>query len=110
MSVTPEIAEPTAPEPVDGCRPGVRPGFGRNRRTPRLPPSRPPAGFAYDGCRLVRRLDELPVPAGRVVADAGLSVAGKDPRRIPGAWPYDVLTAEFSERSAPCVRRATSAA
>jgi hypothetical protein len=43
----------------------------------------------------LRRLDELPVPAKRVVDNAGFFHAGEDPRKIPDAELYDRLVAEF---------------
>ncbi|MCX2183144.1 VWA domain-containing protein [Streptomyces sp. SKN60] len=43
----------------------------------------------------LRRLDELPVPAKRIVDNAGFFHAGKDPRRVPDAELYDRLLAEF---------------
>ncbi|MCX5196718.1 VWA domain-containing protein [Streptomyces sp. NBC_00249] len=43
----------------------------------------------------LRRLDELPVPAKRVVDNAGYFHAGPDPRAVPDAELYDRLVAEF---------------
>ncbi|MEV6328157.1 VWA domain-containing protein [Streptomyces sp. NPDC051909] len=43
----------------------------------------------------LRRLDELAVPAKRVVDNAGFFHAGKDPRRVPDAELYDRLVADF---------------
>ncbi|MFV0136584.1 vWA domain-containing protein [Streptomyces sp. HMX87] len=43
----------------------------------------------------LRRLDELPVPAKRVVDNAGFFHAGKDPRRVSDADLYDRLVGEF---------------
>ncbi|MFF3432305.1 vWA domain-containing protein [Streptomyces sp. NPDC002602] len=43
----------------------------------------------------LRRLDELPVPAKRVVDNAGYFHAGEDPRRVPDDVLYDRLVAEF---------------
>ncbi|MEV6009362.1 VWA domain-containing protein [Streptomyces sp. NPDC051976] len=54
-------------------------------------------GFGDDDFRFLRRLDELPVPAKRVVDNAGFFSAGKDPRAIPDAELYDRLMAEFPE-------------
>lgn len=54
-------------------------------------------GFGGDEFRFLRRLDELPVPARRVVDNAGFFAAGKDPRSIPDAQLYDLLTAEFPD-------------
>lgn len=54
-------------------------------------------GFGADEFRFLRRLDELPVPAKRVVDNAGFFAAGKDPRAISDGRLYDELTAEFPE-------------
>jgi hypothetical protein len=54
-------------------------------------------GFGADEFRFLRRLDELPVPARRVVDNAGFFAAGKDPRAIPDARLYDQLMAEFPD-------------
>ncbi|MGW0389548.1 vWA domain-containing protein [Streptomyces sp. NPDC003042] len=43
----------------------------------------------------LRRLDELPVPAKRVVDNAGYFHAGQDPRTVPDAVLYDRLVGEF---------------
>ncbi|MET9321296.1 VWA domain-containing protein [Streptomyces sp. NPDC003038] len=43
----------------------------------------------------LRRLDELPVPAKRVVDNAGYFHAGLDPRTVPDAELYDRLVGEF---------------
>ncbi|MFG2112579.1 vWA domain-containing protein [Streptomyces sp. NPDC048718] len=43
----------------------------------------------------LRKLDELPVPAKRLVDNAGFFHAGKDPRRMPDEELYDRLVAEF---------------
>ncbi|MFF4651435.1 VWA domain-containing protein [Streptomyces sp. NPDC001380] len=43
----------------------------------------------------LRRLDELPVPAKRVVDNAGFLAAGRDPRSVPDQVLYDRLLAEF---------------
>jgi hypothetical protein len=43
----------------------------------------------------LRRLDDLPVPAKRVVDNAGFFPAGTDPRAVPDEALYDVLTSEF---------------
>ncbi|MFD3695997.1 VWA domain-containing protein [Streptomyces sp. NPDC058646] len=43
----------------------------------------------------LRRLDELPVPAGRPVDNAGYFHAGPDPRALPDGELYDRLVAEF---------------
>lgn len=54
-------------------------------------------GFGDDEFRFLRRLDELPVPAKRVVDNAGFFAAGKDPLGISDARLYDELMAEFPE-------------
>ena len=54
-------------------------------------------GFGADEFRFLRRLDELPVPAKRVVDNAGFFAAGKDPRAISDARLYDQLMAEFPD-------------
>ncbi|MDJ0340046.1 VWA domain-containing protein [Streptomyces sp. H10-C2] len=54
-------------------------------------------GFGADEFRFLRRLDELPVPAKRVVDNAGFFAAGKDPLAIPDAGLYDQLMAEFPD-------------
>ncbi|WEH42337.1 VWA domain-containing protein [Streptomyces sp. AM 2-1-1] len=43
----------------------------------------------------LRKLDELPVPAKRVVDNAGYFHAGPDPRTVPDDVLYDRLVAEF---------------
>ncbi|MDJ0384349.1 VWA domain-containing protein [Streptomyces sp. G-G2] len=43
----------------------------------------------------LRRLDELPVPAARVVDNAGYFHAGEDPRAVADGELYDRLVAEF---------------
>ncbi|MGA5702345.1 vWA domain-containing protein [Peterkaempfera bronchialis] len=43
----------------------------------------------------LRKLDELPVPAARVVDNAGFVAAGRDPRAVPDAVLYDRLLEEF---------------
>ncbi|MGW1588947.1 vWA domain-containing protein [Streptomyces sp. NPDC002386] len=43
----------------------------------------------------LRRLDDLAVPARRVVDNAGFFHAGRDPRRVPDAELYDRLVGEF---------------
>jgi vWA found in TerF C terminus len=52
-------------------------------------------GFGADEFRFLRRLDELPVPARRVVDNAGFFSAGKDPRAKSDEQLYDELMAEF---------------
>lgn len=54
-------------------------------------------GFGSDGFHFLRRLDELPVPARRVVDNAGFFAAGKTPQAISDAELYDLLMAEFPE-------------
>jgi vWA found in TerF C terminus len=54
-------------------------------------------GFGAEEFRFLRRLDDLPVPAKRVVDNAGFFPAGKDPRSISDAELYDRLTAEFPQ-------------
>ena len=54
-------------------------------------------GFGDDEFRFLRRLDELPVPAKRVVDNAGFFAAGSDPSAISDARLYDELMAEFPE-------------
>ncbi|GAA2786058.1 VWA domain-containing protein [Kitasatospora paracochleata] len=50
------------------------------------------AEFAF-----LRRLDELPVPARRLVDNAGFFPAGRDPRNVPDADLYDRLLDGFPE-------------
>ncbi|MDG9715275.1 VWA domain-containing protein [Streptomyces sp. DH24] len=45
----------------------------------------------------LRRLDELPVPARRIVDNAGFFHAGPDPRQVSDAELYDRLVAEFPQ-------------
>ncbi|GIJ44632.1 toxic cation resistance protein [Virgisporangium aliadipatigenens] len=54
-------------------------------------------GFGDDEFAYLRRLDDLPVPAKRVVDNAGFFPAGKDPRSIPDDRLYDELMAEFPQ-------------
>lgn len=54
-------------------------------------------GFGDDEFRFLRRLDELPVPAERVVDNAGFFAAGTDPGAVSDGDLYDELTAEFPE-------------
>jgi hypothetical protein len=49
-------------------------------------------GHQFD---FLRRLDELAVPARRVIDNAGFFPAGRDPRRMSDAQLYDRLLAEF---------------
>jgi hypothetical protein len=66
-------------------------------RAARLPLFWQFVGFGADEFRFLRRLDELPVPAKRVVDNAGFFSAGKDPRAISDGQLYDQLTAEFPQ-------------
>lgn len=43
----------------------------------------------------LRKLDDLPVPAKRVIDNAGFFHAGRDPRTVPDAALYDRLLEEF---------------
>ena len=52
-------------------------------------------GFGDDEFAYLQRLDELPVPAKRVVDNAGFFPAGKEPRSIPDGVLYDSLMSEF---------------
>ncbi|PJE95994.1 toxic cation resistance protein [Streptomyces carminius] len=54
-------------------------------------------GFGEDEFRFLRKLDELPVPAKRVVDNAGFFAAGPEPRAVPDAVLYDRLTGEFPD-------------
>lgn len=54
-------------------------------------------GFGDDEFAYLRRLDDLPVPAKRVVDNAGFFPAGKDPRSVPDGVLYDSLMAEFPQ-------------
>ncbi|WP_035800806.1 VWA domain-containing protein [Kitasatospora mediocidica] len=45
----------------------------------------------------LRRLDELPVPARRMVDNAGFLAAGRDPRAVDGQELYDRLLGEFPQ-------------
>ena len=54
-------------------------------------------GFGDDDFAYLRKLDELPVPAKRMVDNAGFFPAGKDPRSIPDATLFDELMAEFPQ-------------
>jgi hypothetical protein len=66
-------------------------------RAARLPMFWQFVGFGEDEFRFLRRLDELPVPAKRVVDNAGFLAAGKDPGAISDAMLYDGLTEEFPQ-------------
>lgn len=69
-------------------------------------------GFGDPGSKeftFLRKLDELPVPARRMVDNAGFLPAGHDPRTVPDQVLYDRLLAEFpawlaAARSAGIVR------
>jgi hypothetical protein len=52
-------------------------------------------GFGDDEFAYLRRLDDLPVPAKRVVDNAGFFPAGLEPQAIPDDVLYDNLMAEF---------------
>jgi hypothetical protein len=54
-------------------------------------------GFGDDEFAYLHKLDELPVPAKRVVDNAGFFPAGKDPRSIPDATLFDALMGEFPQ-------------
>ncbi|WP_329408838.1 VWA domain-containing protein [Streptomyces sp. NBC_00704] len=57
-------------------------------------------GFGDRGSKqfdFLRRLDELPVPAKRVVDNAGFFHAGPDPRAVADADLYDRLVREFPQ-------------
>jgi hypothetical protein len=54
-------------------------------------------GFGDDEFAYLRRLDDLPVPAKRVVDNAGFFPAGLEPQRIPDGVLYDSLMEEFPQ-------------
>ncbi|MFE9251726.1 vWA domain-containing protein [Streptomyces sp. NPDC007088] len=54
-------------------------------------------GFGHDEFRFLRRLDDLPVPARRVVDNAGFFAAGPAPRTLSDAHLYDQLLQEFPQ-------------
>ncbi|MFD9540616.1 vWA domain-containing protein [Streptomyces sp. NPDC060022] len=54
-------------------------------------------GFGYDDFRFLRKLDELPVPARRVIDNAGFFAAGPSPRDTGDADLYDQLLQEFPQ-------------
>lgn len=54
-------------------------------------------GFGADEFRFLHRLDDLPVPAGRVVDNAGFFAAGPSPRELSDADLYDRLLNEFPQ-------------
>lgn len=54
-------------------------------------------GFGADEFRFLRKLDELPVPARRVIDNAGFFAAGTAPKSISDAHLYDQLLNEFPQ-------------
>lgn len=54
-------------------------------------------GFGDDDFRFLHRLDDLPVPAKRVIDNAGFFPAGGNPRAIPDEELYDRLMQEFPQ-------------
>jgi hypothetical protein len=54
-------------------------------------------GFGDDDFRFLHHLDDLPVPAKRVVDNAGFFPAGGNPRAIPDEELYDRLMQEFPQ-------------
>jgi hypothetical protein len=66
-------------------------------RASRLPLFWQFVGFGDDEFHFLRRLDQLPVPAKRVIDNAGFFPAGKDPRAIPDGKLYDHLLSEFPQ-------------
>lgn len=54
-------------------------------------------GFGDDDFRFLHRLDDLPVPAKRVVDNAGFFPAGGNPGAIPDEELYDRLMQEFPQ-------------
>lgn len=52
-------------------------------------------GFGDDEFAYLRRLDDLPVPAKRIVDNAGFFPAGLEPRAVPDDVLYDNLMSEF---------------
>lgn len=57
-------------------------------------------GFGDPGSRqfeFLRKLDELAVPAKRIVDNAGFFHAGRDPRKVSDAELYDRLVGEFPQ-------------
>ena len=54
-------------------------------------------GFGDDEFAYLRRLDELPVPAKRLVDNAGFFAAGAEPQQVPDEVLYAQLTAEFPD-------------
>lgn len=54
-------------------------------------------GFGPDEFRFLRKLDDLPVPAKRVVDNAGFFSLGEDPLTWPDAELYEELTDEFPQ-------------
>ncbi|QNS07656.1 VWA domain-containing protein [Streptomyces xanthii] len=66
-------------------------------RAARLPLFWQFVGFGPDRFDFLRKLDELAVPARRVVDNAGFFPAGKNPRKIPDADLYDRLMGEYPD-------------
>ena len=66
-------------------------------RAARLPLFWQFVGYGKDRFDFLRKLDELAVPARRVVDNAGFFPAGKDPKLIPDAVLYDRLTGKFPD-------------
>ena len=52
-------------------------------------------GFGDDEFAYLRRLDELPVPAKRVIDNAGFFPAGLEPQSVPDDLLFDNLMSEF---------------
>ena len=52
-------------------------------------------GFGDDEFAYLRRLDDLPVPAKRIVDNAGFFPAGLEPQAVPDDVLYDNLMSEF---------------
>ncbi|MFF7158171.1 VWA domain-containing protein [Streptomyces sp. NPDC008139] len=54
-------------------------------------------GFGHDEFRFLRKLDDLPVPARRVIDNAGFFAAGPSPKALSDADLYDRLLSEFPQ-------------
>jgi hypothetical protein len=54
-------------------------------------------GFGDDEFAYLRRLDDLPVPAKRIVDNAGFFPAGVEPRSVPDDVLFDNLMSEFPQ-------------
>ena len=52
-------------------------------------------GFGDDEFRFLHKLDDLPVPASRVVDNAGFFAAGSTPKSLSDSGLYDQLLQEF---------------